>query len=150
MNLFERLMDKLVPVTESGCWLWTAATDSHGYGKLGLGGKRVVYAHRMSWELHNGPIPAGLWVLHKCDTPSCANPTHLFLGSQADNMRDMRLKGRAGDISGERAGLAKLTQTQADEIRTAKGTHRSIAAAYGIDHSQVTRIKNGKQWKVKP
>lgn len=147
MSLHERLLDRLVPVTESGCWLWVGAVDANGYGKLGDGSKRVLYAHRVSWEAHNGPILDGKWVLHKCDTPSCANPAHLFLGDQSDNMQDMRRKGRGVDTAGEKSASAKLTASQANEIRDAVGTHREIAKRYGIDHSQVTRIKSGKSWK---
>ena len=79
-----------------GCWEWTGATQFPGYGKLGLGdGARVGYAHRISWELHYGSIPEGMEVLHRCDNPPCSRPDHLFLGSQADNLADMRAKGRA-------------------------------------------------------
>lgn len=79
------------------CWRWTASTTSFGYGQLNPGWRNAapVRAHRVSWEIHNGPIPAGLDVLHRCDNPPCSNPDHLFLGTALDNMRDMIAKGRA-------------------------------------------------------
>ena len=78
---------------ESGCWLWTVAANG-GYGHLKRAGKRLL-AHRVSWEIHNGAIPDGLWVLHRCDNPPCVNPAHLFLGTPGDNVLDCVSKGRA-------------------------------------------------------
>lgn len=80
-------------VTECGCQIWTAATSMKGYGQFNKGGKDYL-AHRASWTISHGPIPAGLWVLHRCDTPPCINPDHLFLGTAADNTADMIRKGR--------------------------------------------------------
>ena len=77
-----------------GCWLWTGACASRGYGHLVIKKPRYTTAHRLSWEIHNGPIPKGLWVLHHCDTPACVRPDHLFLGTRADNEHDRTMKGR--------------------------------------------------------
>ena len=77
------------------CWLWTAYRTSFGYGQFGLG-KRLVYAHRISWVLKHGDLDRGKCVLHHCDNASCVNPSHLFLGTLFDNNRDMRIKGRIG------------------------------------------------------
>ena len=81
------------------CWLWTAAIDSHGYGKIIIGSRsdksrKYRIASRVSWELINGPIPFKKLVLHKCDNPLCVNPDHLFLGTSGDNNRDRHRKGR--------------------------------------------------------
>jgi hypothetical protein len=84
------------PGGADACWLWTGTPDVNGYGKLWWFDhtNKGKFAHRISWELHNGPIPDGLFVLHSCDNPPCVNPKHLFLGTQLDNMRDMVAKGR--------------------------------------------------------
>jgi len=75
------------------CWEWIGAQTRFGYGQFRSNGI-VRGAHRVSWEIHNGPIPGGLWVLHHCDNPSCVRPDHLFIGTRTDNMRDAFRKGR--------------------------------------------------------
>jgi len=99
-NITERFHDSYIPVTECGCWLWTKTTYGRGYGCMFLtktGGPRNMKAHRFSWELHNGPIPDGLHVLHKCDVRTCVNPDHLFLGTNQDNIDDRVKKGRSNN-----------------------------------------------------
>ena len=78
------------------CLLWTGATNEKGYGVIGAGarGAGVLKVHRVAWELARGPIPEGLFVLHRCDIPACCNVAHLFLGTNADNVADMIAKGR--------------------------------------------------------
>ena len=139
----DRFWEKVVKEPNSGCWLWTAAVDNDGYGNLALGtGCRL--AHRVSWELHNGPIPTGLHVLHKCDTPPCVNPAHLFLGTHADNMADAISKGRRGP-----RWTPKLTQETVIEIRQRMSngdTQAAIAAHYGVAQPTISNIKTGRTW----
>jgi hypothetical protein len=80
-----------------GCQLWTGAYFSNGYGRISRGGYGAVAAHRLAFEVYKGRIPPGLCVLHKCDTPACCNPDHLFLGTQKDNSVDMANKGRGAN-----------------------------------------------------
>jgi hypothetical protein len=79
------------------CWVWVGNRLPKGYGRMCSGGKsgQVLLAHRVSWALHNGPIPTGKYICHTCDNPPCVNPNHLFLASHAENMADMVAKGRA-------------------------------------------------------
>lgn len=124
-----------------GCWEWEGGRNSRGYGTVWFNGA-VVQAHRAAWELTNGPIPAddtyhGVCVCHSCDNPKCCNPQHLFLGSNADNMKDMARKGR---------GRKKLTAEQIVEIRgllLLKTSQREIARRFGVSQSIISNIATG-------
>lgn len=90
----ERLLERSIPEPNSGCWLWLGVPKTkQGYGHIEIA-KCTWMAHRASWAAFNGPIPPGLFVLHKCDVGACINPEHLFLGTACDNMRDCVTKGR--------------------------------------------------------
>lgn len=99
---------------ESGCWEWQwSVFKQTGYGQFALDSKTPVNAHRMSWELVNGTVPSGLFVLHKCDNRKCVNPEHLFLGNQQDNMEDMAKKGRhVGTKSWKATDLQRIARSQ--------------------------------------
>ncbi len=124
------------------CWIWRHITTSKGYGLIFDG--RMYQTHRVAWAEINGPIPAGLHILHKCDVPACVNPAHLFLGTNADNMRDRGEKGR--HLRGERSPTARLTTQQVLAIRDDSRPDRDGAAAYGISRTQYRRIRSRKQW----
>lgn len=135
-----------------GCWLWTASVDKDGYGKYRVGGagSRNVKASRFSYELNVGPIPRGLGVLHTCDVPGCVRPSHLFLGTDADNSADKVRKGRQcrGEANG---GGGKLTRAQVTEMRNlyALGghTHKQLARRFGVNRSLVGMIMRGEIWR---
>lgn len=140
----DAFMDRVDTNAPNGCWIWTAAILPSGYGHIIV--RQTNYmAHRLSYEIHVGAIPKNMFVLHKCDNRACVNPDHLFLGTQADNMRDMVAKRR--QLYGERNPSAKLTEEQVLEIREAVGRHADIAAQYGVERSTVGLIKRGKLWK---
>lgn len=154
----ERFEANIARCPMSGCWLWAAGISSRGYGEIYAWGRHYS-THRFSWEIHYGPIPAGLHVLHRCDVPCCCNPTHLFLGTDADNKRDMITKGRhaTGDRNGsrtkphrqprgERQGLAKLTTEQVISIKEDTRTLKAIARDYGVHLSTIHNIRSGKTW----
>lgn len=93
LSLRSRLSERSLIEPNSGCWIWEGASDERGYGRIGSG-KRVLRTNRASYASFIGSIPAGVHVLHKCDTPACVNPDHLFLGTHSENMRDCVRKGR--------------------------------------------------------
>ena len=106
-----------------------------------------MLVHRVSYEIHAGPIPDGLDVLHRCDVPTCVNPAHLFLGTQRDNVADMDAKGRRRPARGERDGAAKLTEEQVLKIRSDKRPLAVIGKEYGICASQAGNIRRGDHWR---
>jgi hypothetical protein len=147
MALLARFEAKYIPEPNSGCWLWTAYAQS---GKPQMWGEGTYeYASRLSWKLHKGHIPGRQLVLHKCDTPLCVNPEHLFLGTNLDNSRDMVAKGRVRRFPGETHGQAKLTDREAWEIKQLQGyvTVTQLAKSYGVSRRAIWQIHVGRNWK---
>jgi hypothetical protein len=132
---------------EQRCWEWSGARLPRGYGVIRVHGEQMK-AHRYAWQLFCGPIPDGLWVLHRCDNPPCVNPKHLFLGTHADNVADKVAKGR--HTKGEQFRQAKLTDAAVHQIRTLRAQGMSIhniGRRFGIGKSSVSRIVRRQSWR---
>lgn len=133
------------------CWEWTRHTVPGGYGQLvSRETGKSVRAHRLSWEIHKGPIPLGIDVLHACDNRRCVNPNHLFLGTDVDNVRDAQAKGRRTPKWGEYNGQARVNSEQVAMIRKRYSdggvTQQELATEYGIAMGTVSNILSRKSW----
>ncbi len=138
---FERLVavaNEPHPILGTPCWEWVGSRMWQGYGNFSrLGRSSCMRAHRASWELHVGPVPDGLFVLHRCDNRGCVAPHHLFLGTAADNTADMMSKGRDG--------LSKMTDDEKREALCKLAAGESaleVAAMYGVSRSLMYKLKN--------
>ena len=142
-----RFVDKVRPVNDPNeCWIWEGAVGSDGYGRVRRKGA-TFSAHRYSYELFKGPVPEELCVMHRCDVPLCVNPTHLCLGTKADNTQDMLEKKRAGNT------VHKLSYDKVQEVRALlrKGvTKREISERFDICRSTVQDIESGSTWAEDP
>lgn len=134
---------------EGDCWVWTGANDGGlGYGKIYLSGGGQLKAHRVAWEMFNGDIKDGLFVLHHCDNPPCVNPAHLFLGTQYENIQDRHRKGRTSH--GTSKPHAVLTD---DIVRMAKTmfamglSKKQIAQGIGVSYVAIWHVLRGYSWK---
>lgn len=147
----------LIPSEPNKCYGWKGSHSNYGYGTIWSnkhsGNKGNIYAHRISWEIHNGPIPDGLYVCHNCpggDLPSCTNPHHLFLGTSEDNQRDASKKGRMRTTPqrGEKSHLAKLTDADVIKILSLMGTatQKIIAQKFGVSQSTISLIFLNRAW----
>jgi len=143
-------------VTKSdNCWSWNGCTNKFGYGVIGKD-YRNIPAHRYSWELHNGPVPQGLIVCHKCDNPPCTNPSHLFLGTHRDNAIDRESKGRGARQDGIHNPASKITpeivlfifQSRADSNKSFPDIARDIEKTFGVcvSRSLVELVLKRKRW----
>lgn len=148
--LANRIEENSIPVTESGCWIWTGFTRA-GYGRMAIGSRidgsnSCIDAHRASYMAFIGEIPEGMHVLHKCDTTSCVNPSHLFIGTHDDNMKDKVKKGRQPIWRGVNSGSAKLTECQIFEIRDSTEPLSVLAEKYNTSKTNVSDIRRRRTW----
>ena len=166
-TIIDRLYSRVELIPFTTCHIFTGASVPAGYGVISHNG-RQTYAHRLAYKLFVGTIPAGMFICHTCDIPSCVNPSHLFVGTPKDNMHDMIRKGRShypgaprGErnyihshpeiISGENNGNAKLTNKIVGEIRDLSKngiSQTEIAKKYKIRQCHVSRIIRGESWKT--
>lgn len=153
--LAHRLWSKVVRGEGDGCWLWKGAVDDNGYGVLSVGAGELDRAHRVAWRLTNGEIPDGEFVCHDCpggDNPGCCRPSHLYLGTQFDNMQDAAAKGRIRlpGLHGERHPQARLTEASVADIRaryTGKRREQSkLAREFGVTQATIHRVVKNKGW----
>ncbi len=132
------------------CWPWLGRPNTEGYGRMMVNGERQL-AHRIAYQLANGPIPDGLLVCHSCDNPPCCNPAHLWVGTDGDNSEDKAAKGRAQRLHGTLTGTAKLTDEHVLAIRERRqreGTaYRTLAADFGVSACCVRHIVLRKTWR---
>jgi len=159
----DRFWSKVRKDGPGGCWLWTASLCSSGYGSFLFEG-RVERAHRVSWVLSSGDVPAGLCVLHHCDNRRCVNPAHLYVGTKKDNARDREERGRSnhatglrhgrhthpGQTAGSRNGRAKLRERDVALLlkkHFKQGRRKAdLAREYGLSKTTVGHIVSGKLW----
>lgn len=165
-GISERLLAFAIPEPNSGCWLFSGSVAGAGYGRFSCA-EASNYAHRASWLAFKGAIPAGMMVLHRCDTPCCVNPEHLFLGTSQDNLRDMIRKGRAGfqrHPAAYRKFGAKLGATQVgrrhssalldeDDVRVIRflidrgALHVDVARCFDVSSRTIASIASGRTWR---
>lgn len=140
----ENIGNLAIPEPNSGCLIWEGAVDKHGYGHLSVFGRQYI-AHRWYWSLLNGPLRPEQFLCHKCDTPLCINPYHMFVGDNGSNTRDKVSKRRHS--FGERVPQAKLTNDKVRAILVDTRRQLDIAAEYGLSPNHVSLIQRGKVWR---
>lgn len=135
---------------EDECWNWKASRSKHGYGQFVPRAGINLRSHRVAYYLGHGVEPAELKVCHKCNNRACCNPSHLFLGTQQDNLADARAKGRMKDTmpknKGECNGRAKLTAEKVRTIRGATGTVTELSHTFGVSRMTISKVRRRELW----
>lgn len=157
MELEERFWKKVdKSAGPDECWPWMAARLPRGYGITSINRKNRL-SHRVAYALTHGDVPTGFFVCHSCDNPPCCNPSHLWVGTQMDNMKDMSRKSRGGANRGH-AGNTRLTEDQVRAIRNEwtpqpkgpglkVGSTRELAMRFGVSRATIQQLLEGKSWK---
>jgi hypothetical protein len=150
-TLEERFWNYVDKKSEDECWHWTGQILSNGYGRISVGAKTEGSegAHRVSWKLANKQeIPEGMFVMHKCDNPTCVNPHHLSIGTPKENTQDMIAKGRKRTVApkGEGNGKSLLNEEQVRTIRASKLSHAALARELGVSPNCVRGVRTGRTW----
>ena len=158
----ERFWSKVDIRNTDGCWNWIASKNKKGYGEFYLKNVPHLHAHQISWMIVRGNISNGMCVLHKCDNPSCVNPTHLFLGTNQDNVNDKMTKGRWKSKflygknhpqHGTNSKFNKLSDSDVLKIRELKAqgnTLRGLAKQFGVSHGVINNIIQKRKWSWLP
>jgi hypothetical protein len=130
---------------ENDCWEWMAGKDKDGYGRFRYG-KQKARANKVAWEITNGPIPDGLWVLHTCDNPRCVNINHLYLGTVKENAIDRDSRGRGA--KGEHVGTSKLLASDVIKIRRLclEKSRKELSVEFNTSQTNIFNIINRKSW----
>lgn len=134
-----------ITIAESGCWEWNKAKNKE-YGRFYYNHTNMR-AHRFSYLIYTGDLIPEMFVCHTCDNRRCVNPSHLFLGTNQDNMDDMIKKGRANKARGERAAKSKLKNDQVIFILQSKIKYQDLADMFGVSFWAISRIKRKESWK---
>lgn len=145
----DMFLEKISTDPVTGCWNWTGATTrkkGEGYGRIRTR-DGLKLSHRVSYEIHEGPIPEGKLVLHHCDNGLCNNPAHLYIGDYSDNMRDRERRGRSNASKLSREFSAKLSDDEVRAIRDDSRYASEIAKAYGITRWAVWNVQSGRTWR---
>lgn len=132
--------------TSGDCWIWTGTRSGKGYGSF-WNGRRMVQAHRFAYSDAYETDPGDLMVLHRCDNPSCVNPRHLVVGTNAENMADMVAKGRQARQIGVANPNARLTEQDVRAIRSSTGTNVDVGRQFGVSEATIRQIRAGSKWR---
>jgi len=144
-----RFLKRVDMKEKKDCWEWQGSRNRkqwHGQWRNKAG--QIELAHRAAWRLFTSDIPEGLCVLHRCDNPVCCNPDHLFLGTQADNLKDMWRKKRArpGVSRGAKHGMSKLNEEAVRQIRSSKDSAPDLAKSYNVSRTTIYDVLKRKIW----
>jgi hypothetical protein len=138
-----KFLEKVSPEPNTGCWLWTGKTTDRGYGEL-MYKRKMLRAHRFSYSIFVGTIPVGMSVCHKCDTPTCVNPYHLFLGTNQDNIDDKMAKGRHKHRYFYNGVLTIEQKIHIKELLKTRSSY-DLAKIYNVSSATIRRIRS---WSI--